>query len=131
MNKRPLPVSIVAWYLIVTGSILLVSTVVTMVHPVVNEMLSMGQTPVAMQYVFRFLGIGVILTAGVAILKGKNWARFLYLGWGVIGITIDAVSTPSISYILPEILIYLMILINLLTPKATMFFLNGSKKTME
>ena len=94
-------------------------------------MLSMAKTPIVVQYLFRFVGIAIVITSGIAMLKGKNWARFLYLGWGVIGIVIDTVSTPSISYVIPQILIYIMICINLLTPKATGYFLARSNKLSE
>jgi hypothetical protein len=79
MNRRPISVSIISWYLIVTCGLGALGAPFLLNEPVSRKLLgATGASPVA-ALLFSVAGGIVLVTAGVAMLKGRNWGRTLYL----------------------------------------------------
>jgi hypothetical protein len=56
------------------------------------------------------------------MLKGQNWARFLYVGWGIAGFLIGITTSPVKAALIPGVVFFLLIVFFLFRPKANEFF---------
>lgn len=122
MKSRPTSISVIAWILIVVGVLSLIANLITMSNPEVKEMMTRGPIPISLQYVLIYVGLSIIIISGIGFLKGLNWARLLYVAWGVIGIIINFVSTEFSMIKIPGVLIFVIIVFFLYRPKANEFF---------
>jgi hypothetical protein len=122
MEKRPLSVSIIAWFLIITAGISLVITPVSMNSPVARDMMEESPMPVPAQFALMFFGLLVSIVAGIGMLKGKNWARLLYVVWGGIGIIIGLLTSPVKTALIPSVLVFALIAVLLYRPGANSYF---------
>jgi hypothetical protein len=64
----------------------------------------------------------ITLISGVAMLKGKNWARLLYIGWAVISLIIQIVTLPVKATIIPSAFLSAIIVFFLLRPQVNNYF---------
>jgi hypothetical protein len=122
MTERPLSITIIAWLLIVLGAISLFFSLMSMNNPEVTELMSKNSLPVSAQYGILYLEVLINLTAGVAMLKGRNWGRFLYVGWGLVGFLIAAIATPEKLRLLPGLVFFAVIVFFLFRPIANEYF---------
>ena len=99
MMKRPTSVNVIAWILIVTSGISLISSTVSLNNPMAKELMAKSLMPIPLQYVMLYVGLLITIVAGIAMLKGQNWARFLYVVWSAIGFVIGIVTSPMLSLI--------------------------------
>ncbi|MBS3804978.1 MAG: hypothetical protein KGY54_10550 [Oleiphilaceae bacterium] len=122
MTERPLSITIIAWLLIVMAGISLFFSLMSMNDPEVTELMSQNALPVSVQYGVLYLEILINLTAGAAMLKARNWGRFLYVGWGLIGFLIAAIATPAKLGLLPGLVFFAVIVFFLFRPIANEYF---------
>jgi hypothetical protein len=124
MKTRPTSVSIIAWFLIITGCISLVSTTVMIMigNPEINELMSKNLMPISLQYAIAYLGLAIMLVSGAYMLKGENWSRRLYVAWSIIGFAIGIVTSPMKMAMIPSLVLFLIIVFFLFRPKANDFF---------
>ena len=92
--RRPTSVTVIAWILIVVSGISLIVNLVMLGNPMVTEAMAKNSMPLPLQYVLTFLGLLIGMGSGFAMLKGKNWGRFLYTFWGVIGFIVGFLRAP-------------------------------------
>jgi hypothetical protein len=90
-------ITIICWFLIVLAGFTLVDTLITRPEPVIRvrpvviwTALIQLQVPVRLQYVQLYTGIAVTFISGLAILKGRNWGRFLYYVWNFLSVAFGA-----------------------------------------
>ena len=129
MNKRPKSILIIAWYLIVGGGISLIPAKAMIENPIVRDLMSEGPPLFpAMQYM-RYVGFLIMIVSGIAMLKGCNWARFLYVIWNIIWFLVGVITLPPImmgvmifGFVAPLIIAFF-----LFRPKATAFFCQRRK----
>ena len=81
-----------------------------------------------------YTGLLVTIISGVAMLKGLNWGRLLYVIWSAVGFVISTITSPIKIAIIPGFLLYLVIVFFLFRPKANQFFAatdtqNGAQNT--
>jgi len=129
--KRPAHVAASAWIIIVTSALLFI---MELVRSLVGLVRAPGTPTVLFVLIFFFLGLGyavVRLALGVAILRGFNWARVLYLVGEVLVLNLGVallrkseslVTSRQTVYSLLAILTYLIPLI-LLTRRPALIFL--------
>jgi hypothetical protein len=122
MNKRPKSVTVVCWILIVSSGLTVISSILTFNNPVSREILSKSLIPINIQYIMTFVGLLIGIVCGIAMLKGQNWARLLYVGWGIIGLIIGIVTTPMKALMIPGIIVFLIVIFFLFRPKANEYF---------
>ncbi|HXH64554.1 MAG TPA: hypothetical protein VNH42_03475 [Mariprofundaceae bacterium] len=122
MNNRPTSVTVIAWILIVLGSISLVTTTVMIGNPTVLALMQRSPLPVPVQYAINYIGLGVMIVSGAAMLKGRNWARYLYVIWSVIGLAIGFATSPMKATLLPGLVVVAIIVFFLFRPKASAYF---------
>ena len=88
MRARPLSVTIVGWFLIVSGVVSLVLVAMALGNPVSRAAVQNGPLPYAVQIGWS-IGTSILtLACGWFILKGANWARILYVAASVAGLAI-------------------------------------------
>ena len=88
MRARPLSVTIVGWFLIVSGILSLASVPIALNNPLTRAALENGPLPFAFQIGWSIGTAILTLVCGWFILKGANWARILYIAASVAGLAI-------------------------------------------
>ena len=122
MNKRPTFISVISWILIVIGGISLIMTTAMINNPTVLDMMAKSPMPIPLQYTISYFGLMVMIISGVAMLKGKNWARYLYVIWSLVRFVIGIATSPMKAVMIPGFVVFLVVAFFLFHPKATAFF---------
>ena len=126
MKERPTSITVVSWILIISGVLALIMNIVNIYNPMAQEMaqklMSKSPIPANIQYIMTYAGLLITLVCGIAMLKGKNWARLLYVGWSVAGFLIAMVTSPLKTILIPGIIFFLIIAFFLFRPKANEYF---------
>jgi hypothetical protein len=120
--KRPTSVSVISWFLIISGIISIAASYYSFSNPLTKELMARSLLPVSIQYVLMFVGILVTVVSGFAMLKGVNWSRQLYLGWSVIGMVIGLATAPIKVGLIPGAVLMVVIGFFLYRPKANAYF---------
>lgn len=129
-KKRPNSVTVIGWINIISGGLSLIS----MIFPATEEaqilLDATGRTG-AIFTLMRILSSVIYFISGIAMLKGLNWGRLLYLysvpTWIVFSGIIYLFSPMLVIAIIP----YIIILMFLTRPKALAFFKNGTDAIIE
>jgi hypothetical protein len=129
MITRPLPITVVGWVLITFGVLGVLGIISSMAHknPAVAEAMSSSPIPVPVQHAIALLGTAVRLLCGFYVLRGKNWARYLYVAWSLIGILIGLATAPMKLLVLPSLVTFLVIVFFLFQREANLFFASEGK----
>jgi len=127
MRTRPTSITVIAWILILMGGISLVTTTVvinsaTINNPAMQELLSKSLIPVPVQYAMTYIGLLVMLVSGVAMLKGQNWARWLYVVGTALGFLIGVMTSPLKGAMIPGFVVFVVVTFFLFRPKANEYF---------
>jgi len=69
-----------------------------------------------------YAGLLITLVCGIAMLKGQNWARLLYVGWSIIGFIIGMATSPMKALMIPGVIVFLVVAFFLFRPKANEYF---------
>jgi len=120
--KRPTSVSVIAWFLIVTSGISFVTSTVSLNNPMARELMAKSPLPIALQFMMLYVELAINIVSGIAMLKGQNWARFLYVGWSAIGFVIGILTSPMKTAMIPGLVILAIITFFLFRPKANEYF---------
>ena len=84
--------------------------------------MSKSPIPIPMQYAITYIGSAIMLVSGIAMLKGCNWARLLYVIWSVIGFLVGIVTSPMKATLILGLVSFLIIVFFLFRPKANAYF---------
>lgn len=120
--KRPLSVTIIAWYLIVSSVLSLLGSWYAADNPAAQQMMALNPLPVSVQYLLMYGGLTLTVVAAVAMLKRRAWGRKVYLVWAVLGFLIGLLTTPVKIMLVPGVIILAVIAFFLLRPKANNYF---------
>lgn len=124
MNKRPTSISVIAWVLIVMGGISLIATTIMMNNHTARDMMAKSLLPIPVQYAISYIGLLVTIVSGAAMLKGINWARYLYVFWTIAGFFIGITTSPFKAAMIPGFILFLVVAFFLFRPKANSFFVS-------
>ena len=83
--------------------------------------------PIPFQYAMSYLGLLVMVVSGVAMLKGANWARYLYVIWSLVGFVIGIATSPMKAAMIPSLVVFMVIAFFLFRPKASAFFVQNEE----
>ncbi|WP_363504340.1 hypothetical protein [Burkholderia sp. LMU1-1-1.1] len=122
MMKRPTSVSIIAWFLIATSLISVITSYTSLDNPIAQELMAKNLLPLSVQYVMLYFGLAISVASGVAMLKGWNWGRTLYVAWSVFGLVIGLVTSPMKLVLIPSAIVLAIIVFFLYRPKVNAFF---------
>ena len=122
MGERPKSVTVIAWFLIVTGVISTFTSLSSLNNPMVKELMSKSPLPISLQYAMMYIGLAITVLNGIGMLKGQGWARLLYVVWGVFGSLVGLVTSPMKVAMIPGLVIFAIIVFFLYQPAATQYF---------
>ncbi len=122
MSVRPKSISIISWFLIVTGCMSLVSPALTYNNPEVIKVMELNALSVSIQFIMMFAGSLVTVVSGIGILKGKNYARILYVSWTSLSIIISLFTLPVKTMMIPGIAFFAIISFFLFRAKSRSYF---------
>jgi len=122
MNKRPASVTVIAWLLIVLGALSILTTTTAINNPAVLEVLGKSPLPVGVQFAMTYAGLAVMIVSGVAMLKGRNWGRLLYVIWTGVSIVIGVFTSPIKAAMIPGVVVFIIACFFLFRPRANEYF---------
>ena len=110
MKQRPLAITIISWLFIIFGSIALLSGVLPLADIKSHWYVHLS----------RFLQI----VAGVFMLYGRNWARWLLVAWIAFHIVVGALN--GLMSLAMHVVIFSVILFFVFRRDANVYFAGGS-----
>ena len=113
---RPISVTIVAWIVIVLG----VAGAFLMLPGISKAPLT------SMQITFAYTGLAVSALSGLFMLGGKNWSRWLYVVWCILGLAYALTTVPNPLLLIPGALKTAIIAFVLFRKPANLFFLRAA-----
>ena len=122
MGKRPKSVTVIVWFVIVTGVISVFTTLSSLNNPIVKELMSKSPLPASLQYALTCIGLAIRVISGIGMLKGQGWARLLYVVWGVFGFLIGLLTSPMKVAMIPGFVIFVITVFFLYRPASTQYF---------
>jgi hypothetical protein len=126
MRTRPTSITVVAWILILMGGISLITTTLTidtvMNNPAARELISKSAIPVPVQYAMTYVVLLVMLVSGLAMLKGQNWGRWLYVIGTALGFLIGIMTSPVKEAMIPGFVVFVVVTFFLFRPNANKYF---------
>lgn len=123
MQKRPVSITIIAWILIVLGGISVISTTMMSNNPIVLDAMHRSPLPIPLQWAMTYAGVLVMIVSGIGFLKGRNWSRYLYLIWSIVGFAIGFATSPMKTAMIPGFVFFLVVAAILFLPKSSAYFL--------
>ena len=122
MKNRPTSITVICWILIIMGGISLVTSTINLNNPIAEELMSRSPIPVTVQYTILYIGLLVMLVSGIAMLKGRNWARYLCVVWFVVGFMFSMATSPMKAAMIPGLVFFIIMAFFLFCPKAKAYF---------
>ena len=120
--QRPTSLTIIGWLLIVFGAFGLISQLTMQNNPAVQQMLAESPLPASAHLALGIIGGLVGLASGYGVLKGLNWSRYLYVGWGVIGMLISFLAVAFTSIMIISLIVFGVFAFFLFRPAANAWF---------
>lgn len=120
--ERPTSITVVAWILIATSVLNLVTSTVNMNDPMVRELMAKSPLPIPVQFAMIYVGLTVNLACGMAMLDGRNWGRWLYVIWGLFGMAVGLATSPIRLLMIPGLLVFYVFAMFLFGSKAKLYF---------
>jgi len=121
-KERPTSVSVIAWLLLVINAVSLITTTFTMNNPMVRELMAKNPIPVPVQIVMFYVGTSLVIVAAAFMLRGANWARWLYIGYSALGLLLAVFTSPIKAMLLPGVVVYIVVVVLLTRPKVNAYF---------
>jgi hypothetical protein len=120
MEKRPLSLTIIAWFLIIISLLGLYGVITMGSNPVAMKMLDQMHVSLMFQQVWGVISCIVNLVCAYGILKGFPWSRVLYVCWSLIGLVVGFYTSPM-KVVLVVSVIFLVVI------AAFLFSLRGNE----
>ncbi|HWP53919.1 MAG TPA: hypothetical protein VN476_07260 [Pyrinomonadaceae bacterium] len=115
MKQRPLSITIISWLFIVFGAIALVAGLWPLIH------LNGAQLVTDLEkHWMVYLSRSAQIIAGVFMLYGQNWARWLLVVWLTFHVVIGALHSPF--HFITHLLLFVVVLFFLFRPVASAYF---------
>ncbi|MEO6361396.1 MAG: hypothetical protein ABIO43_12620 [Sphingomicrobium sp.] len=122
MEKRPLSLTIIGWFLMISAVLSLFGTLTMGSNPVAMKMLEQMQVSLAFQQAMAVIGAVVAAISAYGIFKGLPWSRVLYAGWSVIGLVVGFFISPAKLVMLLSVVFAAVIIYFLFRPAADRWF---------
>jgi hypothetical protein len=122
MEKRPLSLTIIAWFLVITSLLGLVGVLTMGSNPTAMKMLEQMHVSLLFQQVWGVINCVVVLICAYGIFKGMPWSRVLYVVWGIIGLAVAFMTSPMKAVLVLSLIFLVVISIFLFSHKANEWF---------
>lgn len=125
--KRPTSISVISVLMIVMGSLGVFGSINMarmMDDPQFGEVVKASSSlPTPVLVAMSLMGVLVLIASGVAMFKGHNWGRWLYVGWTLFSLLLSAVTAPNhLLLMVPSLLFFAVIVFFLFRPAANAYF---------
>jgi hypothetical protein len=119
MHERPTSITVIAWILIIMGLGGIILATISFTKMLTSP--SVVSSPI--DYALMYLGVLSYVVSGIAILKGQNFGRFIFIIWTVIFYAIRIARNPFATSIVPSMFMFLIIpVFFLFRPRANAYF---------
>lgn len=122
MEKRPLSLTIIGWFLIVVSLFGLYSVFTMGSNPVAMKMLVQMHVSLLVQQAWGAIGAIVTIVCAYGILKGQPWSRVLYVAWGIVGLVVGFYISPIKAFLVLSLIFLMVISVFLFSDKANDWF---------
>jgi len=117
-KKRPTSVAVIGWILILLGGLSVMMSLLTIMSGF-QPLKPGGMTILGF---WSLVGAAIIVVSGIAILKGLNWGRLLYLVFMPVSIVLQGLLLGFTPAHIFGLILYIVILVFLVSPAASTFF---------
>ena len=131
-TSRPLSVTLVAAFVFVFGTLSLAIELFVLASPETYRMFleladaaeseASVQLSTSFHLVHGILGSVVWIISGIFMLRGKNWARWLILAWGLTALALTSIVSRLSLWLFLKTATYLLMLFFLCRQRASSFF---------
>ena len=122
MQKRPLSLTIIGWWLAIAAVFGIYGLLTIQSNAVAMRMIEQMGTSLAVHRTVGVVGIIVSAACAYGVLKGLPWARVLYAVWGAVSLAFSISIMPIVSVIILGVLFYAVIVYFLFRPAANEWF---------
>jgi len=120
MNKRPRSITVISWIFIAVGVISLIGGLLPPSDPVKAQRIAELEAQRPFQHALVHLVHAAAIVGGAFMLRGRNWARWLLVGWIAFHIVISAMH--STFQLIVHSMLFGVVLYFLFLPKASSYF---------
>jgi len=106
------------------GAVSLITTTAMIKNPTARALMLKSPVPLTIQYAMIYAGLSVMIVSGIAMLKGCNWARYLYVFWVGLALVVGIAVSPMKAALIPQIVVFAVVVFFLFRPKASEYFLS-------
>ena len=122
IKERPFPVTLVCLFLLAWNSYQLINSFANLKKEATIALMALIKVPYELQVAMLYLDWAVLIVSAMFMMQEKNWARWLFLGWGFAYIDYSLYIQPVWQDNLIMIGVYLVCAFILLMPSANEFF---------
>ncbi|MDU9047489.1 MAG: hypothetical protein Q3M30_01475 [Candidatus Electrothrix sp. Rat3] len=122
VHSKPKSITVICWISIITGVFSLVVTTIDFYNSPADPEAAENPISFFLHVILIYTPFIIMLISGVAMLKGKNWARLLYIVWVVISLIIQMITSPVKAEIIPNVFLSAIIVFFLFRPRANNYF---------
>ena len=97
MSKRPISLTIIGWFLVITGLFGLFGIMTIGSDQAVRQMVEANGASLGMQQVIGVLGCFVSAVCAYGIFKGLPWSRVLYVAFGIVSLVFNLLAGAALS----------------------------------
>ena len=122
MEKRPLSLTIIAWFLILGGLFGAFSALTMASNEMAMQMMADSGMSLRFQQALAVIGAVVAVVSAYGIFKGLPWSRVLDVGWSIVAIVIGLLTSPFKGMMMLSVLFVAVIAFFLFRPEADSWF---------
>ena len=130
MKERPISITIISWFLIVTNIMSVIVTLVNINNPDVKAMMQLSALSLEVQYLMMVIGLIISISCGFLMLSGNVIGRNLYMVWTILSLSIALFTSPLKTLLIPGIIFFMVFAFFLYRPKANKYFLESKVSTI-
>lgn len=123
MRDRPVYIGLMCWCLIIFYTWAIMHAFASYHSKAVQKKMHLVPLPVEVQVTQYFAAIAVPLVTAIFMYEGYNWARVLYIAWGIANYLLEAIFVPNKHDLMPGLPIFAFCAILLLLPAPRGYFL--------
>jgi hypothetical protein len=122
MKPRPLSLTIIGWALIAFGLVGFLLTLPLFSDSKARLLMEKAPIKAALQVIYIYGVAAFHVIAGFALLKGRNWGKFLYIVVDIVRISVNLVIFTTKLKVVPSIFFLAIVAFFLFRPKANAYF---------
>ncbi len=122
MDKRPLSLTIIGWFLIVTGLFGAYASLTMGSNEMARQIIADSGMSLRLQQGLAVVGAIVVVASAYGIFKGLPWSRVLYVGWMILSLAIGLLTSPFKGMLMLSVLFVVVIAYFLFRPEANAWF---------